>query len=396
MEMTIYPGKLRGSVDAPPSKSELHRALICAAFCPSQTAVRCPAPPEDIRMTAACLHAMGTDVSYRNDNYYVNQIRPKDGARLECGESGSTLRFLMPLAATLGLRTEFLCGGRLAERPMGPLLEILQNGGCTVQRTARGFRISGALRPGHFVPDVSESSQFLSGLLLALPLLPGADVTLRARPVSESYVRMTDAVLARFGVRIACENGRYTAAGSFRSPGAYVPEGDWTAAGNWLAAEALGADIRVSGLSPQSIQGDAAAPARIAAVRRGNAVVDLLDGPDLLPPLAVLAAVTPGKTHFVNAARLRQKESDRLSAVAGLLRSLGGECEEHPDGLTVTGVPSLQGGTADSRGDHRIVMAAAIAACVCSGPVTVLDAECVEKSYPAFWSDYERLGGKTT
>ena len=396
METTIHPGPLRGSVKAPPSKSEVHRALICAALSPTETTVLCPEPAADVQATAACLRALGAELAYRDQKFYVNQICPVNKAVLDCGESGSTLRFLMPLAAALGIRTEFLCSGRLAERPMAPLLEVLRRGGCAAERTARGFSLSGTLRPGHYAPDCSESSQFLSGLLLALPLLPGAEVTLCGRPVSESYASMTQAVLARFGVEIACEGGVYAAAGGFRSPGVYVPEGDWSAAANWLAANALGGEVRVSGLASASLQGDAAAPARIAAVRRGNAVVDLRDQPDLLPPLAVLAAVTPGVTSFVNAARLQRKESDRLAAVAALLRSLGGDCEAQPDGLTVTGVPSLRGGTADSCGDHRIAMAAAIAAGACSAPVTLRDAECVEKSYPAFWSDFASLGGRTT
>ena len=151
----------------------------------------------------------------------------------------------------------------------------------------------------------------------------------------------------------------------------------------------------MTGLAPDSVQGDRRVSGLIEKIRHGGAVIDAADVPDLVPPLAVLAAVTPGPTRFVNAARLRQKESDRLAALTALLNGLGGNCAETPDGLAICGVPSLRGGTAESFADHRIAMAAAIAATVCEAPVTLRGAECVNKSYPAFWSEFQRLGGKT-
>ena len=393
MDVTICPGPLRGTVRVPVSKSEAHRALICAALCPEGTAVVCPDPAADVLATAQGLWALGTGMEYQNGKFYVNQILPSRTALIDCGESGSTLRFLLPLAAALGTETEFRCRGRLAERPMQPLLELLCANGCAVQRSPEGWCLTGKLEPGDYTLDASVSSQFLSGILMALPLLPGSSVRLNGELASKDYVNLTAEVLSRFGVEISCPEGVYTSAGRLQSPGEYLPEGDWSAAAFWLTANALGSTLRVEGLAPDSVQGDREVTGLIDAVRSGSAVIDAGDVPDLVPPLAVLAAVTPGETCFTNAARLRQKESDRLAALTALLNGLGGECEETADGLRIRGVTSLRGGSADGFGDHRIAMSAAIAATVCDGSVTLRGMECVNKSYPAFWSEFERLGG---
>ena len=395
MEKILLPGLLRGSVRLPFSKSELHRALICAALSPGETAVCAPVPCEDVRATAAGLAALGADVQYRDEKYYVNQIDPARSAVLDCGESGTSLRFLLPLAAALGVEAEFCCRGRLAERPMSPLLAVLNANGCTVNREGQSFRLSGRLQPGDYLLDASASSQFLSGLLLALPLLQGSSIQLCGSVASKDYVNLTATVMQRFGVTASRRVDRCRVAGTYRSPGDYAPEGDWSAAAFWLCANAIGSEISPEGLSAESLQPDRAVTALISAVRAGGAVISAARTPDLLPPLAVLAAVTPGETRFTEAARLRQKESDRLAALSAMLKALGGDCTETADGLCIRGVPSLRGGTVDSFGDHRIAMAAAIAAAVCTAPLTLRGAEAVEKSYPAFWSDFARLGGKS-
>ena len=394
MEKLILPGTLRGSVTLPPSKSEVHRALICAALCEGETTVLCRSPADDIAATAGGLRALGAAVDYRDEKYYVNKILPAERAVMDCGESGSTLRFLLPLAAALGIETEFLCRGRLAERPMEPLLEVLNANGCTVFSRGDAFLLRGRLQPGCYGLDASASSQFLTGLLLALPLLPGGSIKLLGFLTSKDYVNLTAAVMARFGVEAGCTDGAYTAAGAYCSPGSYAPEGDWSAAANWLTAKALGSAVTVDGLNPESLQGDRAVTGLITAICRGGAVIDAGNVPDLVPPLTVLAALTPGETRFTNASRLRQKESDRLASLTAMLQALGGDCAETADGLIIRGVPSLRGGTVDSCGDHRIAMAAAVAATVCREPVALLGAECVTKSYPAFWSDFAELGGK--
>ena len=394
MEKTILPGALHGTVAAPASKSELHRALICAALCGGETEIECPEPPADVLATAEGLRQLGAGMEYRNEKYYVNQIRPQHSATVDCGESGSTLRFLLPLAAALGTETEFLCRGRLAERPIRPLLDALNAFGCVAEPTPGGFSLQGKLHPGNYLLDASASSQFLTGLLLALPLLPGSSITVSGPIASMNYVNLTTCTASRFGVEICCRDGEYTAVGSYASPWTYAPEGDWSAAAYWLVAAAMGSDLTVEGLCPDSVQGDRAVAELIERVRLGGAVIDAEPVPDLVPPLAVLAAVTPGETCFVHAARLRQKESDRLAALAALLNGLGGRCTETADGLAICGVPSLKGGEADSFGDHRIAMAAAVAATVCESPVLLRGAESTAKSYPAFWRDFESLGGK--
>ena len=394
MEKLILPGTLRGSVTAPPSKSELHRALICAALCDGETVIDCRSPADDVAATVAGLQALGTGIAYRNGKYYVNKIVPAVSAEMDCGESGSTLRFLLPLAAALGIETTFHCHGRLAQRPMEPLLQVLNANGCRVCREGDSFLLRGRLQPGEYTLDASASSQFLTGLLLALPLLPGSSVRLSGTLASKNYVNLTTDVMQRFGVEACCKDSVYAAAGAYHCLDSFVPEGDWSAAAYWLTANALGSAVTVGGLNPVSVQGDRAVNGLIDAIRRGGAEIDAGNVPDLVPPLAVLAALTPGVTRFTNAARLRQKESDRIAALAAMLKALGGDCSETPDSLFVRGVPSLRGGTADSFGDHRIAMAAAVAATVCEAPVTLRGADCVTKSYPAFWSDFANLGGK--
>jgi len=392
--LTLCPAPLRGVRELPPSKSEMHRALICAALSEGETALRCPAPAADVMATADCLRALGADIRYENGQFYVNHISPTQGTPvLDCGESGSTLRFLLPLAGALGRGGEFLLRGGLKTRPVAPLLRVLGENGCKIEETHGKIRLAGRLRPGAYEIDASLSSQFLTGFLLALPLLGDSVIRPSGQIVSKDYVNLTCAVASRFGVEFRCEGGVRSARCAYRSPGQYVPEGDWSAAAFWLCADAMGAQITLRGLREDSAQGDRAVLSLIAGISAGNAVIDCGDVPDLLPPLAVLAAVMPGETAFVNAARLRQKESDRLAAMCALLQGLGGDCTVTADGLRVRGVPSLRGGSADSFGDHRIAMAAAVAAAFCEMPVRLTGADCVSKSYPAFWADYRALGG---
>lgn len=392
--VTLRPASLRGPVAAPPSKSELHRLLICAALSEGETYIRCAVPSADTLAAAACLRALGATVEQRNEIIYVNRASfLAERATLCCGESGAVLRFFLPVMAALGCGGELRLRGRLGARPIEPLLELLRRSGCTISRTENSICLSGRLLPGDYVVDATVSSQFLSGLLLALPLLPGSSAAASGTLVSENYVNLTTAVMARFGVTVSCENGVYRTSGAYRSPGALNPEGDWSAAANWLCANALGAEIALSGLAEGSLQPDRSVTEHLAALCRGSAVLNMAAAPDLLPPLAVVAACTAGETRFVGAARLRTKESDRLAAVSTLLTALGGDCTETPDGLTVRGTNGLRGGTANAFGDHRIAMAAALAATVCTAPVTLRGADCVEKSYPSFWADYAKLGG---
>ena len=392
MDITVIPGKLHGTVRAIPSKSQAHRMLICAAFSDARTVLTCPETNRDIDATVRCLNALGADITRTSDGFLVEPAReiPKE-AELPCQDSGSTLRFLLPVAGALGCEATFRLTGRLPQRPLSPLWEEMERMGCTLSRpTADTVRCQGRLSPGEYRIDGGVSSQFLTGLLLALALVPGeSSLMVLGKLESAPYVTMTQRAMSLFGRNT--ENFRISG-GTFRSPGELTVEGDWSNAAFFLAAQALGSDVTVENLNFDSPQGDRACAALLPGLTEGRLTVDASDIPDLVPILAVTAANCHGAV-FTNIQRLRLKESDRVETVIALLTALGGRAEAASDTLTVWGT-GLTGGTVDSRNDHRIAMAAAIGATVCSSPVTVLGAQCVEKSYPAFWREYQQLGGK--
>ena len=369
MDVRLLPAPLRGTVTPPPSKSLLHRQLICLAQagefpCPSD-------PSDDVEATVRGLWAL------------YHEKAPV----IDCGASGSTLRFLLPLAMARGqVGTVFTGTARLLSRPLP--------GDWGLAATAKGLRVTRGLSGGRISVDGTRTSQSVSGLLMALPgLAADSELVLTGPLASRPYVDLTLAVLRRCGVNIV-----QTARG-FAIPGRQrfrtMPldaEPDWSAAAFWLAVRALGCDVTVTGLRRDSLQGDRAAADLCRCLPDRT---DLTDIPDLLPPLALLAALRPGKeTRFTGAARLRDKESDRLASVSAALTALGGRVRQEPEGLTVWGVDRLSGGEADSCGDHRIAMLCACAAPFCTGPVILRDAGCTAKSYPGFWADYRRLGGQ--
>ena len=378
MDITIQPGKLSGTVAAIPSKSMAHRLLICAAFAKSPSYLICSQINDDITATAECLQALGAQISRTDDGFAIRPgfIIPKT-AVLPCKESGSTLRFLLPIVGALGSDTTFQMEGRLASRPLSPLWEEMERMGCTLSRTSKNtINCSGQLRPGHYRIDGSVSSQFVSGLMMALPLIEGqTSLEITGNIESKPYIDMTRQVLERF--KGGC-------------PERIEVEGDWSNAAFWLAASALGGNITVTGLEDHSPQGDKAITELLPKLNK-NIAICAADIPDLVPILAVVAAAKEGAV-FTNIRRLRLKESDRVASIIAMLESLGGKAEASEDTLTVYGT-DLIGGTVDSFRDHRIAMAAAIASTVCRESVTVLGAECVKKSYPGFWEDFSHLGG---
>ncbi len=402
MTAVIEPSRLAGTIPAIASKSQAHRLLICAALADKPTSVACPTLSADIAATADCLRALGADIAYENGVFSVSPIAAMPAhPALDCGESGSTLRFLLPVACALGAKASIKMRGRLPERPLSPLWEELERHGARLSRPAPDvIAVEGRLTPGDYTLAANVSSQFISGLLFALLLLEEpSTITLTGRLESAAYVTMTIRALGLFGVDCPLESGMFTVPGGRRyaSPGTAAVEGDWSNAAFWVAANHIcGGTLHITGLAPDSPQGDRAALDLAARIGAGNAVIDCQDVPDLVPVLSVLAAVTPGVTRFVNAGRLRIKESDRLATTAGLLLALGGQAEELPDGLVVTGRERLSGGQVDSANDHRIAMSAAVAALACDGPVVLHGAQAVNKSYPAFWADYARLGGRVT
>lgn len=397
MKAVIRSARLHGSVAAIPSKSQAHRLLICAALSGDKTEIFCPDVSEDILATAACLRALGAEIDYENGLFSVCPIKqPVPNAELDCGESGSTLRFLLPVVCALGAGAKIKMHGRLPRRPLSPLWEELESSGAGLSRPAEDtICVSCKIKKAEFQIPGNVSSQYISGLLLALPLLGGGSVSVSGELESAGYVDMTARAMSAFGVCPEKHGGSYVLhEGSYISPGSVRVEGDWSNGAFWLVAASLVPEkLECRGLDPASAQGDRAVMRVIAEIRRANAVIDCSQIPDLVPVLAVLAALTPGKTEFINAARLRLKESDRISSSCEMLTELGAEAEERPEGLVVNGKSCLSGGKTDSRGDHRIAMAAAIAAVGCTGSVEISNASAVNKSYPAFWRDYAALGG---
>ena len=312
---------------------------------------------------------------------------------------------------TLGADVTFRMAGRLPERPLSPLDAVLTAHGMTIRRDGALLHVAGQLRPGAYELPGDVSSQYISGLLMALPRLPGeSTLAVTGKLESAGYIAMTEDALRLSGIRLQKSGRTYTIPGgqTARLPAQCHVEGDWSNAAFFLCMGALSpAGVTVTGLSAASSQGDRAvldvlrrfgADVRetpdAVTVRRGalrGVTIDAAPIPDLIPVLSVVAALADGETQIVNAARLRLKESDRLESTAAMLRALGGQVEVHGSGLTVTGRPALTGGTVDPQHDHRIAMAAATAACGCTAPVTVRDRACIEKSYPCFWTDLSAL-----
>lgn len=392
MDICITPKKLYGNINAIPSKSQAHRMLICAAFSDQPTTLICPETNRDIEATANCLTALGAGITWLSNGYRVKPIEEVPfRATLPCQDSGSTLRFLLPIAGALGVDTVFQMTGRLPQRPLTPLWEEMERMGCTLTRpTADTIRCTGRLRSGEYAINGTVSSQFITGLLFALSLLPGQSrLQVLGKLESAPYVSMTLAAMERFG--ISCNDYCFPGNGRFHSPGTVTVEGDWSNAAFFLAAQALGSPIQVGNLNPDSPQGDRVC-ARLLPELKDKLTISAADIPDLVPILAVTAAANQGAV-FTDIGRLRLKESDRVASVMDMLRALGGQAEADETTLTVYGT-GLHGGTVDSHNDHRIAMSAAIAATVCDSPVTILGAQCVEKSYPKFFTDYTSLGGQ--
>ena len=392
MDMMISPGRLSGSIAAIPSKSQAHRLLICAAFSDGETELLCPDTNKDIEATAACLRALGADIQKTESGYRVRPIQEHlKTAVLLCGESGSTLRFLLPIAAALGVRTTFRMEGRLAQRPLSPLWEELEAHGCTLNWIgSNALLCEGKLQPGIFTIDGSVSSQFITGLLFATSVLENdSRIEITGKLESEPYVTMTQKAMELFGVNTTAfqvKSGQ-----KYHTPGKIVVEGDWSNGAFWLAANTLGSSISVGGLNSQSPQGDRAAAHWLPRLAE-HCEISAVDIPDLVPILSVVAACNKGAV-FTGIRRLRLKESDRVAAVIAMIEALGGKTQATENTLTIFGT-GLVGGTVDAVNDHRIAMSAAIAATACSQPVTIRGGECVAKSYPLFWEDYKLLGGK--
>ena len=408
MNITIEPSRLEGAITPPPSKSQAHRLILCAALAEGESAISNVDLSQDILATLRCTEALGASWSLAGDTLrlagcgnpgpFLHGGRPL--LRFDCGESGSTLRFLIPLALALTGGGVFTGQGRLLQRPLGPYLALLEEKGVTCTLTKEALILRGTLTPGLYRLPGDVSSQFFTGLLYGLSLLEEPSVLESTTPLeSAAYVDMTIQAMGCFDVAVSRKE-----AGRFQIPGgqpykaqALSVEADWSQAAFWYAAAGVGNAVTVTGMTEDSLQGDRIILeyGKQLTSPEESLTLDMSGCPDLLPPLAAWAALrSGGVTVLGNAGRLRMKESDRLKSVTAVLRTLGADVTETPDSLVIRGQETLPGGIAtDCWGDHRIAMMAAIAATRCREPVMLRGAECVAKSYPGFWEDYRMLGG---
>lgn len=404
-----------GTVNVPPSKSDVHRAIICAAMANGVSRISPVALSNDIKATIGCIKALGADAVLENNvltvdgtNMYKNKT-----ALLDCGESGSTLRFFIPIAAVGNINATFVGKGKLPQRPIGIFTEALPKAG-TVCKTEGGLplEIKGQLKSGIFEIPGNVSSQFITGLLLALPILEGdSEIVLTSPLESVGYIAMTIRTMKQFGVNIqATEKGWHIKGGQSYKTCDYTTDGDWSQAAFFMVLGAVSGKVTVKGVAKDSTQGDkkcAEILARFGAkvtqldnevtVEKGELKAITIDAsqiPDLVPVLSVCAAFAEGTTKIINAERLRIKECDRLKATAELLNNLGGKVKELSGGLEITGVSSLKGGNVNGYNDHRIVMSAAVCAARSDEDITATFAMSINKSYPDFYIDYNSIGGK--
>ncbi|MGI6167559.1 MAG: 3-phosphoshikimate 1-carboxyvinyltransferase [Eubacteriales bacterium] len=418
MEVIITPRALGGSIAAIPSKSHLHRLLICAALGDSPLKIPYPAGTMsgDIKATLGCLAALGSDIKPGDGCLVVGPLdRGATGvARLDCGESGSTYRFLVPVVLALGRPAVFRLSGRLPSRPMDDLFSALEVHGAKIRgKGSPDVFVSGRISHGKYEIPGNISSQYVTGLLLALPLLAGeSEIIITGKPESAGYINMTLGVLRDFSVEVRqTPTGYHIPAPQKISPTrAIMPEGDWSNSAFWLAAGAMrGEGIRVTGLRRDTTQGDSAmceilrrfgtrvegncdcvavSPSRLRGIS-----VNAADIPDLVPAIAAVAAAAEGVTVIEKAGRLRLKESDRLSSVSATLNALGGCAVTGDNSITIYGTGGLVGGKVESFADHRIAMMAAVCSVICKNNVIISNVEATDKSYPGFFSDFAALGG---
>ena len=392
MQVTIKPSKLRGTVEIPGSKSQTHRMIFCAALCEGTSIIDNVTLSEDIRSTINCAEALGAEVSLSGDRLTITGFAHTPSRRFDCGESGATLRFAIPCALAVCGGGEFTGQGRLMERPLDTYFKLFDQMGIKYKMDGT-LSLEGKLCGGELTVSGDISSQFVSGLLLALPLMGGGRVKVIRPFRSADYVEMTCDAMWAAGVKVTRAGDSFAAKGEYR-PFQWEIERDWSQAAFWVAANSLGAEVMLPGMNEYSRQPDRKIlELRELLARDGDIELDMSQNPDLLPPLAVMAAVRRGECRLYGAKHLRYKESDRLGAVTEILTELGAQIKELPEELHITGKETLVGGRVNSHNDHRMAMMAAIAATVCENEVIIEGAQCVNKSYPQFFNDYIRLGG---
>lgn len=432
--VTVQNRSLSGCIPAIASKSHAHRLLICAALADKPTKIRCTTTNADIEATCSCLRSLGAGVEREGEFLTVAPIAIDKLLRnqtLDCGESGSTMRFILPVVLALGADASLYGHGRLPSRPLSPLYgELAAHGAEMSPEGSNPLICRGSISPGEYSIDGSVSSQFISGLMFALPVIgvktgKPSRIVITGKAESRPYIDLTVSALRQFGIDIAEPEKNTFVIGTkpYVSPGEVCTEGDWSNAAFWLSAGAFSEQgISMTMLNPDSIQGDkrildilsafgadvnvskeSAADTASASelvsritVKRGvkplhGIEIDAADIPDLVPVISVAASGALGKTVISGCGRLKLKESDRIKSVCDMITSLGGDISSTDDTITVIGHGSLSGGEVDSANDHRIVMSAAVASVICSAPVVINGAAAAAKSYPAFFEDMKKL-----
>jgi 3-phosphoshikimate 1-carboxyvinyltransferase len=398
----------QGVISPPPSKSLSQRAVICAALAGGESVIRNVALSDDIEATLRGVVALGAECELSDGILRVRGCGKQREAVINCAESGATLRFLIPIAALSEAETVFRGKGRLLMRPMDAYISAFAGTETRFVHAKREIRVSGPLHGGRFSLPGDVSSQFVSGLMFALPLTEeDSEIALSTPLESRRYAEMTIDVMRRFGVEVSADETNFAMSGGQRyHPSNYTMEADYSQAAYFLGAAALGLDVKCAGLSESSRQGDKAI---LHILKKMGANIERKDGlvsvyadkllpimvdareiPDLVPPVAALCCCCEGTSRIVNAGRLRLKESDRLHSLSEELGKLGANIKETSDTLEIVGTGALRGGRADAHHDHRIAMAVALAAIRCTEEVSLIGWHNVEKSYPNFWDDFEK------
>lgn len=410
MDIKITPNRLKGNVTMPPSKSAAHRLLICAALSRNESYIKPKCTSDDIKATVSCLKEMGANIKETLDGYVVSRGETNKNSTLDFCESGSTARFLLPIAAAIGSDATMIGRGRLPKRPMAPLTNVLREYGVEVSSDNLPITIKGSLNAGRFELAGNISSQYVSGLLFAAPLLKEeSQINLTSPLESTGYVDMTLKAMSEFGVGVEKGKDSYKIKPQEYKGKNMVIEGDWSQAAFFMSAAAIGSEIQIEGLDLDSLQGDKACLdifARFGADvsvtdnkitvkknRLEGITVDASNIPDMVPAIAATAAFAKGKTVIHSAERLRLKESDRIKTTIAALNQMGIKTEEKPDGMIIYGAEP-KGVVIDGAGDHRIVMAFSVAAAYAKGESVITGAEAISKSYPEFFSEFKKLEGK--
>jgi 3-phosphoshikimate 1-carboxyvinyltransferase len=415
IDLTLFPSVLNGEIKAPPSKSLSHRALICAALAKGQSIITNISYSEDVIATINALELMGAKFEKHNQKLIVHGTRRIKAPHnpINCNESGSTLRFLIPVFSLSGKKVSFTGNSSLIKRPQSIYKKIFKEDKNTFELKDNKIIINGSVTAREYILKGNVSSQFFSGLMFSLPLLKeDSTISIDGTLESKGYIDLTIKTLEEFGIEIIeLESGYFIKGNQSYEPTNFNIEGDYSQAAFFLVGGILNGRIKVSDLEHESFQGDKAIidviksmKGKVIFMENGfitdysstkGTTIDLSDFPDLGPIIALLGCLSEGKTKIINASRLRIKESDRIDSTVRTLKALGANISSTKDEIIIKGKTTLKGGvTVDSYNDHRIAMMVSIAASLSKEKVILTNANAVSKSYPNFFEDYKNVGGK--